>query len=421
MVCCSGVITMDMEVFSLFKHFGLAILLGALMGLERERKETRLAGLRTFILVTLFGTLCGQIAAFPAGRWIVFAGMVAIIVQAAMVHVLRAREELKAGLTTSTALLVAYGIGVLVAEDQTLAAVSLSLATTVVLYFKPQLHEFSRNLSERDLFAIFQFGLIAFVILPILPDRGFGPYEALNPYNIWLMVVMISAINLVGYVILKIAGQHWGGPVIGILGGIVSSTATTLSFSRYTRDKPELSMIGAVVVSLASTTVLIRMAFLIGIIHAELLNVMMLPLLAMFFCGLLPVFFVWKKAAKHDAPPPETRNPAELKQALLFGLIYAIVILAVSAGKEYFGNKGVYIVSLVSGLTDVDAITLSNSRLAAQSALAHSQAAISILIAYVSNLVFKLVLVGMISTRQMFRWSLVCFVCLALPALLVLI
>ncbi len=412
---------MEMEVLTLFKHIGLAVLLGALMGLERERKETRLAGLRTFILVTLFGSICGLVAELPTGQWFVFAGMVAIIVQAAMIHVLRAREELSAGLTTSIALLIAYGVGVLVSDDQTLAAVSLSLTTTVVLYFKPQLHEFSRNLSERDLFAIFQFGLIAFIILPILPDRGFGPYEALNPYNIWLMVVVISAINLVGYVILKLTGQRWGGPMIGILGGIVSSTATTLSFSRHTRDNHELSMIGAVVVSLASTVVLIRMAFLVGIIHVELLNILAIPLLAMFICGLLPVLFVWRKASEHDAPPPETKNPAELKQALLFGLIYAIALLAISAGKDYFGNKGIYIVSLVSGLTDVDAITLSNSRLAAQQALTDSQAAISILIAYVSNLAFKLMLVGIISTKQMFRWTLVCFFCLAFPALLVLV
>jgi uncharacterized membrane protein (DUF4010 family) len=412
---------MEATIFAIFKHYGLAILLGALMGLERERKETRLAGLRTFILVTLFGTICGQIADPPNGHWLVFAGMLAIIVQSVMVHVLRAREDFSAGLTTSVALLVAYGIGVLVARDQTLAAVSLSLATTVILYFKPQLHEFSRNLSERDLFAIFQFGLIAFIILPILPDRGFGPYGALNPYNIWLMVVMISAINLVGYVILKFAGQHWGGPVIGVLGGIVSSTATTLSFSRHTRDNHDLSMMGAVVVSLASTVVLIRMAFLVGIMHVELLLIMALPLLVMFCCGLLAVLLVWKKSSKQQAPPPETRNPVELKQALLFGFIYAVVLLGVSAGKDYFGNKGVYMVSLISGLTDIDAITLSNSRLAAKAALENTQAVISILIAYVSNLAFKLVLIGVIGTRQMLRWSLICFVCLALPALLILV
>jgi len=345
--------------------------------------------------------------------------MVAVIVQSAMVHVIRAREDLSAGMTTSVALLVAYGIGVLVSRNQSLAAVSLSLATTVILYFKPQMHKFSHSLSERDLFAIFQFGLIAFIILPILPDRGYGPYQALNPYNLWLMVVMISAINLVGYVILKFAGQHWGGPVLGLLGGIVSSTATTLSFSRHAKKNTEFSMMGAVVVALASTVVLIRITFLAGLIHPELLSKMVLPLSIMFCCGLLPAFLIWRKCSDEQAPTPEPKNPVELRQALLFGTLYAIVLLAASAGKDYFGNKGVYLVSMVSGLTDVDAITLSNARLAENGALGNIQAVTSILIAYVSNLGFKLIMVALVGTRQMFKWTLLCFVCLALPALLI--
>jgi len=412
---------LESVAWDIFKTYGLAILLGALLGIERERKETRLAGLRTFILVTLFGSICGQISESLQEYWIILVGMFAVIVQSSMVHVLRAREELVAGLTTSVALLVAYGIGILVAMDQTLAAVSLSLATTIILYFKPQMHKFSHSLSERDIIAIFQFGLVAFIILPILPNRGFGPYQALNPYNIWLMVVMISAINLVGYVILKFVGQRWGGPVVGILGGIVSSTATTLSFCRHAKKDSNFSIMGAVVISLASTVVLIRMALLVGVIHAELLKEMALPMLAMFGSGLLAVFYVWKKTSDQQTPPPETGNPAELKYALLFGLIYALVLLAVSAGEDFFGHKGVYIVSLISGLTDVDAITLTNARIAGKGTLGNSQAAISILIAYVSNLGFKLTLVGVIGTRVMFRWTLLPFVCLAIPALLVLL
>jgi len=412
---------LDTAALQIFKIYGLAILLGALMGFERERKETRLAGLRTFILVTLFGTICGQIAGLTNQQWIIFAGMIAIIVQSVMLQILRVREDISPGLTTSVALLVAYGIGILVAYDQTLAAVSLSLATTVILYFKPQMHKFSHSLSQHDIFAIFQFALIAFIILPILPDRGLGPYLALNPYNIWLMVVMISAINLVGYVILKFVGHQWGGPMLGVLGGIASSTATTLSFSRHAQKNQDFSMMGAVVVSLASTVVLIRMALLIGIIHFELLKEMVLPLVGMFSCGLLSVYLIWVKTSTHGTPEPEAKNPMELKQALFFGCIYAAVLLAISAGKVYFGNTGVYLVSLLSGLTDVDAITLSNARIAGKGDLGNSQAAIGILIAYVANLIFKLTLVSAIGTRQMLRWALFPFACLALPALLIFI
>lgn len=410
---------METNILQLFENYFLAILLGALMGLERERKEERLAGFRTFILVTLLGSICGQVSLASSGHWIIFAGFIAITVQSVMLHILRMKENISVGLTTAIALLVAYGIGVLVALDQTAVAVALSLVTTVLLYFKPQMHEFSKKLSEKDIFAIFQFGLIAFIILPLLPDRGFGPYDALNPYNIWLMVVMISALNLTGYVTLKLVGQQWSGPVLGILGGMVSSTATTLSFSRHAKRTPDFSLMGAVVVSLASTVVLARIAFLVGIVHLDLLAELVIPLAGMFLVGLIPVFVAWKKASQHDAPVPETRNPMELKQALFFGLLYAIILLAVSAGENVFGDKGVYVISWISGLTDVDAITLSNTRLVKTGTLQPGPAAISILIAYVSNLGFKLTMVGFIGNRKMFLWTLPCFVFLALPALLI--
>ncbi len=411
----------ETTAWQLFESYFLAILLGALMGLERERQEPRLAGLRTFILVTLFGAICGNMALDGSYPWVVAAGLGAITVQSAMVHFLRLKEHMPPGLTTSIALLVAYGIGVLLATGYIVPAVAISLATTVILYFKLQMHEFSRRLQQRDLYAIFQFILVAFIIWPILPDRSYGPYQALNPSDIWLMVVIISAINLAGYITLKVVGQRWGGPVLGILGGIVSSTATTLSFSRYTRDNPGFSQAAAVVVALASTVVLIRVAFLVGMIHPALLAGLALPMGAMFIGGLIPAFLIWRNTPRGDGPAPNTKNPVELPQALFFGLLYAAVILAVSAAKDYLGNSGVYIVALVSGLTDVDAITLSNARLVQQGVLQASQAHISILIALISNLCFKLGMVAFFSTRQMFRWTLCCFVCLALPALLILI
>jgi uncharacterized membrane protein (DUF4010 family) len=407
--------------WQIFEPYFLAILLGALMGLERERKEQRLAGLRTFILVTLLGAICGSMALDGFYPWMVPAGLIAITVHSATVQFLRHRGDLSPGLTTSVALLVAYGIGVLLADGRTIPAVAISLATTVILYFKLQMHEFSHRLQQRDLYAIFQFVLVAFIILPILPNRGYGPYQALNPYNIWLMVVIISAINLTGYITLKVAAKRWGGPMLGILGGIVSSTATTLSFSRHSRDNPEFSQAAALVVALASTVVLVRVAFLIGMIQPALLTELALPLGAMFIGGLIPAFLLWRKTPPNGGLATNTKNPVELPQALFFGLLYATVILGVSAAKDYLGNSGVYMVALVSGLTNVDAITLSNARLVQQGVLGASQAHISILIALVSNLCFKLSLVGFLSTRQMFRWTLCCFVCLALPALLILL
>ncbi|MCA1796652.1 MAG: MgtC/SapB family protein [Geobacteraceae bacterium] len=410
---------MDISAFQILEFYLLSALLGALMGLERERKSTKIAGLRTFMLVTLFGCLCAHLSEVGGSTWLIPAGIGAVTLQSAIMQMQRVREDESLGLTTAVALVIAYGIGVLVALGMTEAAVALSLITTAILYFKPQMHAFSRRLSAPDIHAILQFVLIAFVILPILPDRGYGPYKALNPYNIWLMVVMISALNLTGYVTVKFIGRRWSGPVLGLLGGLVSSTATTLSFSRHARKHPGFSLTAAIVVSLASAVVLLRMAVLIGVVHYPLLYNLAWPFAAMFVCALIPITVAWKKSVDEQAPLPETKNPAELKQALLFGFLYAVVLLAVSAGKDIWGDSGVYAVSFLSGLTDVDAITLSNAHLVDTGTLEAGRAGVSILIAFAANMAFKLAMVAVVGTHQMLRWALVCFLFLVLPALVI--
>jgi uncharacterized membrane protein (DUF4010 family) len=415
-----GILTfMDANAFKIMEIYLLSALLGALMGLERERKPTKIAGLRTFMLVTLFGSLCGHIGGVSANLWMIPTGLGAVTLQSAIMQMQRVREDEALGLTTAVALAIAYGIGVLVAQGMPEAAISLSLATTAILYFKPLMHAFSRRLSTPDIHAILQFVLIAFVILPVLPDRGYGPYTALNPYNIWLMVVMISALNLTGYVTVKFIGRRWSGPILGLLGGLVSSTATTLSFSRHARKHPSFSLTAAIVVSLASAIVLVRMTVLIGVIHYPLLHTLAFPFAAMFACAIIPIAGIWKKSVDEQAPLPETKNPAELKQALLFGLLYALVLLAVSAAKDIWGDSGVYAVSFLSGLTDVDAITLSNAHLMQTGTLEEWKAAVSILIAFTANMIFKLSMVAVVGTRPMLRATLVCFLFLVVPALLV--
>ncbi|MBM9514048.1 MgtC/SapB family protein [Desulfogranum marinum] len=410
----------DSIIYQHFETYVLAMLLGALLGLERERKERRLAGLRTFILVVLFGAICGQLSQIIDNQWLLMAGMLAVAAQTITVQILRLdRGNEEPGLTTLSALLIAFTIGALVAFDLQSSAVALSLATTVILYFKPQLHAFTHRLKRQDLVAIFQFCLLAFVILPVLPNHSYGPYGTLNPYNIWLMVVMISGFNVVGYVTLKLIGSRWGGPFLGLIGGLVSSTATTFSISRHARANPTFSMTGALVIALASAIALVRMALLIGVIYLPLLEELVVPLGTMFIGGLVPALWIWHRLGNKEVPVPETKNPAELKQAVLFGMLYAIILVAVSGGKDFFGEKGVYIVALLSGLTDVDAITLSNSRLAGQEVLALSQAGISLLIAFVANLAFKLALVGFIGTMKMTWYVLLCFAGLAVPAVIV--
>ena len=414
-------ITLESSTLHLLETYLLALLLGALMGLERERSDSGFAGLRTFILVTLFGSLCGTISQESTTEWIMVVGLATIAAQGLMGHVVRLKQHSSSGMTTAIALLIAYLVGILLTMGQTVTSISLSLTTTLILYFKPQMHAFSRRLQQRDLYAIFQFILVAFIILPVLPNRNFGPYDALNPYNIWLMVVLISAINLVGYITLKFVGQRWGSPVLGILGGIVSSTATTLTFSRQSSSIDNIARTATVVVALASTVVLVRISAFIALINPELMRHLWLPMGGMFIGGLLPIVFYWSCTRREEAPHMESRNPAELSQALLFGLLYAAVLLAVSFAKHHLGTQGVYLVAFISGFTDVDAITLTNARLSVIGDLGQVQAANSILIAMLANLMFKLGMVAALGTRQMLRGTALCFFCLALPALLVFI
>jgi uncharacterized membrane protein (DUF4010 family) len=404
---------MEPNTLELFQRFGLAILLGALMGLERERSGARIAGMRTFPLIALLGAVCGFLAELSGSFWTVAAGFLGVVALTVTGNVLQARRRPDPGITTEIAILIAFGVGALVHFRQAFLAVAIALASTAILYFKPHLHAFSRKVEQRDIYAVFQFGLLTFIILPVFPDRDFGPFDALNPRHIWLMVVLISGISLTGYVVLKGVGKKWGGPVLGLLGGMVSSTATTLAFGRHARKNPDFSRTAAVVVILASTVVMVRVTVEVAVVHPPLLRQLGMPALGMLLAGLAAATVVWSRTRREEAQVPETRNPAELKVAITFGLLYGLVLLAVSAGKHYFGSEGVFVVSLISGLTDVDAITLSSARLASTGVLEPQQASHAVILAILANLAFKLAAVRIIGTAPLARWTALGFAAIA--------
>lgn len=404
---------MEPTTLELFQRFGLAILLGALMGLERERSGARIAGMRTFPLIALLGAICGFLAELSGSLWIVAAGFLAVTTLTVTGNLLQARRRPDPGITTEIAILVAFGVGAFVHYGQAYLAVAIALAATAILYFKPHLHAFSRKVEQRDLYAVFQFGLVTFIILPVLPDANYGPFDALNPRHIWLMVVLISGISLAGYIVLKGVGKRWGGPVLGLLGGIVSSTATTLAFGRHAGKNPGFSRTAAVVVILASAVLMVRVTVEVAVVHPPLLRQLGLPVLGMMLAGLAAAAVAWSCSRQEEAVVPETRNPAELTRAITFGLLYGLVLLAVSAGKHYLGSEGVYLVSLISGLTDLDAITLSSARLVSTGVLEPQQARTAIILAILANLAFKLAAVRIIGTATLARWTALGFAAIA--------
>lgn len=374
---------------------------GLLIGLERERNPAARAGLRTSALVALLGTVCALIAERTASPWIIAAGL--LMVGGMMIAAYHSHpDEHDPGTTSIIALLLCFSYGAMVTLGFRTQAVMLAVITTALLYFKPELQTLSKSLTRRDIISILQFGVLSLVILPILPNRDLGPYDALNPAQIWWMVVLVSGVSLSGYAALRFFGQRHGAPLLGLFGGLVSSTATTLIFSRHAHNEPRLQPLSLLVILLANLVVLVRLGVVAAIVQPGIL-VHLLPVLGSgLLAGVILIVLIWRRIGPtNSAPDLELRNPTEIRASLSFALVYAVVLLLSALLADYFGNRGVYAAALVSGLTDVDAITLSSLRLFGMDKLTGSEAVTSILIAVLANLAFKLGIIAVVGGRRL--------------------
>lgn len=382
-----------------------ALAIGLLMGLERERNPAAKAGLRTFALTALLAVLIAHLSAALDAPWLIAVGMllVGMMIIAAYLRA-PAQADRDPGTTTIAALLLCYGLGILVWQYEIQLAVMLGIAATVLLYFKPELRGMSQQLSRRDLLSVLQFAVLALIILPLLPNQNYGPYGALNPYQIWWMVVLISGVSLAGYAALRLVGRQRGAVVLGLLGGLVSSTATTLSFSRHARASAAMLPIAVTVIVLANIVVLIRLGVLAAVLAPSVLPQLVPVLIGGLIAGGLGALYgVRTLHPQGDPPTLEMNNPTELRTALGFGLMYGVVLLAAAWLSDWFGNGGLYVVALISGLTNVDAITLSSLRLHNLDRLPAGIVVNVLTLAMLANLVFKSVLAFSIGGRRLAR------------------
>lgn len=391
-----------MDLATLFRQLGIALGLGLLVGLQRERVESRLAGFRTFALVTVFGTLSAQLARLGDSPWLPAAGLLALTALIALGNFLKLRGgEVDPGQTTEVALLLMYAVGVFLVVGPAPVAIAVGGGVAVLLHLKPEMHRFADRLGETDFRAVMQFALITLVILPVLPDRTYGPYDVLNPREIWLMVVLIVGIGLGGYLAYKLFGDRAGTVLAGLLGGVISSTATTVSYSRRATASPRSSPLAALVIAIAGAVVFARVLLEIAVVAPGFLPVAAPPLGLLLGVFVLVTAVAWLAGAAGEAEMPEQANPSELKPALVFAFLYALVLLAVAAAREHLGPAGLYGVAALSGLTDVDAITLSTSRLVAGGRLAPETGWRLIVLASLSNLVFKAGVVAVLGPRRL--------------------
>lgn len=355
--------------------------------------------MRTFALVALLGTLAAS-AGDPT--WTVPVGLAAV---AAMLIVAYSREPAHEdpGTTTVVAALVCYLLGVLAGVGEPALAGALAIGVTALLYFKPEIEGVSTALKRHEQVSILQFLVVTFIVLPILPDRGYGPYAALNPRNIWLMVVLVSGIGLASYVALRAAGSRHGVLVTGILSGLLSSTAATVLYARRSRESAAMERLAFAVVPLANLVPLARIAVLAAVVAPALLANLAPLLGAALAAGLGAAVFFVRGVERGDAPVPESANPAEMGTALRFGALYAIVLLAAAWLADVAGHRGLYAAALAAGTVDIDPIVLSALKLFNAGDVPERAAVAMIALAYLANVAFKLGILVWFNRRLAWR------------------
>lgn len=383
-----------MEInFEIAEYLLAALAVGLLIGVERgwssreESEGERVAGIRTFSLVALLGGISALIGN-EIGTWFVGVAFLSVVVFVSLGHIIETRASGDKGITTEISILLTFILAVWAAIGYILYALVVSVVVVTLLSMKPVLHKWLKNVETKEIYAGVKLLIISVIFLPFLPNEGYGPYNAFNPYWVWWMVVLISGLSFIGYFAIKYAGDKWGTLLTAITGGLASSTAVTLSMAQFARQySPEKLFMGGVMVS--SSIMFVRVFIEVAIVNIEILPILLVPVLIMFFSVLGSGYYFLKtgEEQKKDASI-KLRNPFQIKSALQFGLLLGVILFLSEGMKEWFGDGGIYALSVVSGLMDVDAITLSLARMANEN-LSEGVASMGIVLASAVNTLVK--------------------------------
>ncbi len=376
---------------SVFYQLGVAFALSTLVGLEREHryqldKTNGFGGIRTFSLIGLFGALSYVIGEKIPYLFIVFsAGFFLFIVAS---YLMTGYLQRSSGATSEVAAIIVYLIGVMSALELYFLATVIALVVLSMLYFKDTLHNWAKSLKSRELVSTIEFMIIAFVVLPMLPNQAYGPYDFFNPYIVWLMVVFISGISFLSYVAIKILGQKRGIAITGFLAGFISSTALTFSFSSESKKNRSVVNPFALAIVIASTAMFFRVLLEVSVLNSNLLSYLIWPLVTMGGVGILGAFYLWMSKEKTPKDLGEKmikmKSPFSLVPAIKFAAVFSLIFLVSKFASDVMGDKGIYLTSFVSGLMDVDAMTVSMAN-AAKTGLDYSTASLAIIIAAMTN------------------------------------
>jgi len=372
-----------------------ALALGLMIGIERgwsgrdSDDGTRVAGVRTFSLIGLSGGVFA-ILAQQWGVWLIVTGFFVVAILIASSYISHSKLSDDAGITTEFSMLLTFALAIWAASGDPLPALSCGAVVVALLGHKKSLHKLLKRISPKAFYSGITLLLISVVVLPLLPDEGYGPWQALNPYWLWWMVVLISGLSFIGYLFTQLLGEKRGTLITAIAGGFASSTAVTLTMARFAK-KNSHSVIYASGMLLACSIMFPRVLIEVFVVNRELLTLLWPPILLM-FAGLLTVIALMYRQNKRKPPSKAGEitisNPLQLTTAIQFGILLAVILLLAEAMKDWFGDAGIYSLAIVSGLMDVDAITLSLSR-SAQGELSGQVAAMGIILACASNTLLK--------------------------------
>lgn len=385
-----------MDTSTAAARLAAALAVGLIVGLERGWRDrglaegARVAGLRTFALLGLLGGVLALLQPL-LGAGPLVAGIVAVGGAFAVAYAITLRETGSRSLTSLVAALLTLVLGALAALGQTVAAVGCAVLTAVLLDLKPVLHRWLRLVEAHELRAALQLGVLSAVVWPLLPDTGMGPYGALNPYRLWLAVVLVAGLSLAGHFAMRLAGPRDGVVLTGLLGGLASSTAVTVALARRSREQPGAASNLAAGVLLSCGVMFVRIGILLAALQPVLLSAMAWPLGAMAAIAFAAGGWLWRSArsGEADSRPSPVEARYDLMTALSFAALMAAVSVLTQALRDGWGDAGLYALSALSGLADVDAMTVSIARLHALEGVATGVASNALLLVMASNLLSK--------------------------------
>jgi len=386
----------------------LSIVLGFLIGLQREmhtiysNKVQDFGGARTFSMISLFGYLSAWMNTFSPYFLLIASVVMGILLIAA--YIVNSVSISEKGATTEFAALVGFVSGSMINFSAPIFSVFITIIVLFVLNIKDSVREYEQTITKKDLSAAILFMIMTFVILPILPDHAIDPMGLINLYRIWFMVVLVAGISFFGYIAIRVLGSTNGIGVAGLFGGLVSSTAVAMSMARRVHENSLLTKNLALGISLASSMMLIRAGLEMWVINPEITRLFIIPIVVGSLCGYGYIATLYFTSKRESIPQnTEFKNPFDLKEALVMGIVFGTTLALISLSNRYVGDMGVYAVALVSGIADVDAIVLSLSSLA-KNGLNPTTAHYAILIAIVSNTLAKSAMVLFFGKIALFRF-----------------